>query len=90
MPPPVRKFIRMPQVLEMTGLSRGTLYRYIREKSFPQPRQLGPRLLGWYLDEIEEWQATRPCGLHSAEDARRLRRAGTDGGAGVAHFPRRL
>jgi prophage regulatory protein len=70
---PGRKVIRVQQVLEMTCLTRGTLYRYVKENSFPQPIQLGPRLNAWYEDEIAEWLATRPRGLHSAEDARRLR-----------------
>ena len=68
-----RKVIRIAQVLGMTGLSRGTLYRFVGENSFPQPLQLGPRLLGWFEDEVEAWLEARPRGLHSAEDARRLR-----------------
>jgi prophage regulatory protein len=70
---PLRKVLRIHQVLELTGLTRGTVYRFVKEDSFPQPIQLGPKLLGWWEHEVEAWLATRPRGLHSAEDARRLR-----------------
>ena len=69
-----RKVLRTHQVLELTNLKKGTLYRFVREVTFPQPIQLGPKLLGWFEDEVVTWLETRPRGLHSGEEARRLRR----------------
>ena len=68
-----RRVLRTHQVLELTNLTKGTLYRYVREDNFPAPIQLGPKLLGWFEDEVIAWLEARPRGLHSAEDARRLR-----------------
>ena len=68
-----RKVLRTHQVLELANLTKGTLYRFVRENNFPQPIQLGPKLLGWFEDEVTAWLEARPRGLHSAEDAQRLR-----------------
>ena len=69
---PQRKVLRTHAVLEATGLSRGTLYRLIADNKFPQPLRLGPRMIGFYEDEIEAWQEARPRGTDSAT-GRRLR-----------------
>ena len=38
---------RLPKVLEMTGLSRTTVWRYVKAGTFPAPLKLGPRAVGW-------------------------------------------
>ena len=43
-----------------TGISRSTLYVYVRAGHFPQQRKLGPRRVGWLASEIRVWMATRP------------------------------
>lgn len=35
------RFLRLPEVLKRTGLSRATLYRRIREGHFPEPQKDG-------------------------------------------------
>jgi len=53
--------LRFYQVIERTGLSRSTLYNRMNpnnksyDPSFPKPRPLGPRLVGWSSNEIEQW-----------------------------------
>lgn len=69
----IRKVLRTHQVLELTGLKKSTVYRFVKDGEFPQPIQLGPKLLGWFEDEVTAWLEARPRGLHSAEDARPLR-----------------
>ena len=39
--------LRRPQVEQRTGLSRSTLYQYIKDGDFPKPGQLGLRAVGW-------------------------------------------
>lgn len=53
------KMLRLPEVMERTGLKRSTIYKWLNEKSFPQPVKLGARLIAWREAEIEEWIATR-------------------------------
>ena len=47
--------LRLPSVMERTGLSRSTIYLRISEKLFPEPIALGGRAVGWIEDEIQKW-----------------------------------
>ncbi len=49
------KILRLRQVLEVTGLSRSTLYLYIQNRQFPSQIQLGPKRVGWVEDEVYSW-----------------------------------
>ena len=44
----------------MTTLSPSTIYRLMREESFPEPIKIGPRAVRWRREEIEDWLASRP------------------------------
>ena len=48
------------EVERRTGLSRSTIYRYMRLGRFPEPVRVGPAAVRWPLDEIQEWIASRP------------------------------
>lgn len=50
-----RRFLRLPSVLERTGLTRSTTYQLIKAKDFPSPVNIGPRAVGWVEDEIDDW-----------------------------------
>ena len=52
--------LRREQVEERTGLARTTIYRKMREGSFPEPIQVGVRAVRWPASEIETWLADRP------------------------------
>jgi prophage regulatory protein len=52
-----RKILRLPIVLDRTGLSRSTVYQRVTEGKFPQPVSLGARAVGWIETEVEEWIA---------------------------------
>jgi len=49
------KFLRLPEVRERTGLSRSTIYEYIKQRKFPSSICLGARAIGFIESEIEEW-----------------------------------
>ena len=53
------KILRLPAVVDCTGLSRSTVYRLIRQKKFPKPFPLSDRLVGWLASEIEKWIESR-------------------------------
>ena len=48
-------FLRMPEVLKLTGLSRTTIHRMVKAGTFPPPMKLGARAVGWRAADIEEW-----------------------------------
>jgi prophage regulatory protein len=52
-----RKILRLPTVLDRTGLSRSTVYLRVTEGKFPRPVSLGARAVGWIETEVEEWIA---------------------------------
>jgi prophage regulatory protein len=53
--PVLRKIqvLRLPAVIEKTGLGRDTVYRGGREGWFPKPIKISVRATGWYQHEIE-------------------------------------
>lgn len=48
--------MRIKEVMRVTGLSRTTIYRKIKDKTFPAPYQLSEDISGWSSLEIAEWQ----------------------------------
>lgn len=61
---PQRVLARLPTVLEMTGLGRSTIYRWIAAGSFPPPVRLGPRAVAWRWSDLDEWTRSRPTTHH--------------------------
>lgn len=43
------------KVMGITGLSRTTLWRRVKDGEFPVPRQLGPRRFAWCSTELYEF-----------------------------------
>ncbi len=56
--PPIR-FLRLPDVIARTGLSRSTIYVRLAEGRFPRPVSLGGRAVGWIEAELDEWLRER-------------------------------
>jgi|GEM_PF-2454878 len=57
-PPWSGRVVRMPEVIEITGLSRTTIWRRERDGSFPPPIRLGgehTRAVGWREQDIYDW-----------------------------------
>ena len=53
------RLLRMVDVRKITGLSRATIYRYIRNETFPKQVTLGPRRVGWRESQVVEWISSR-------------------------------
>ena len=49
------RFLRLPEVLARTGLSRSTIYVRLDQGRFPRPVSLGGRAVGWIESEVDEW-----------------------------------
>jgi prophage regulatory protein len=56
MPEP-NKILRIRTVLHRTGLSRSTLYRKMKEGTFPNQVQISEHCCGWHESEIARWIA---------------------------------
>lgn len=53
------KLLRRPEVEARTGLSRSTLYDWMKRGEFPQPVKLGARLVAWRESDIGNWLESR-------------------------------
>jgi prophage regulatory protein len=47
------KLLRLPQVKEVTGLSKPSTFALIAECTFPKQIHLGPRLVVWVESDIQ-------------------------------------
>ena len=53
------KLHRLPEVKDLTGLSRSTIYNRMREGTFPKSITLGPNTVGWLHEDIQKWISDR-------------------------------
>ena len=49
------KIIRLPEVQELTGLKRTTIYEKMKTGEFPVRIALTTRTVGWIQSEVEGW-----------------------------------
>jgi prophage regulatory protein len=54
------KIMRLKDVLKSTGLSKATIYAWMRSGTFPQCVRLGPNCVGWLQNDVADWIASRP------------------------------
>jgi prophage regulatory protein len=52
-------FLRIDDVMRLTGFSRSSLYRLVGLGQFPQGIKLSERAIAWSSSEIEKWQRER-------------------------------
>lgn len=64
--------IRLPTVIQQTGLKRSTIYKMICEDKFPKQIDLGGgRAVGWLESDVQNWieQRLRASRLVSTGEA---------------------
>ena len=49
------RIIRLKEVMDLTGLARSTIYKFISGDLFPKPIPLGDRCVGWLESEVHAW-----------------------------------
>ena len=53
------RILRLPAVMDVTGLGRTTVYEQMATGRFPRPIKLGERAVGWLEDDIQNWIETK-------------------------------
>ncbi|ENM3861893.1 TPA: AlpA family phage regulatory protein [Vibrio vulnificus] len=54
------RFLRLKEVMSLTGLGRSTIYKFMADETdFPKSVPLGGRAVAWVESEIEEWMESR-------------------------------
>jgi len=60
--PEPERLLAVSEVVSMIGVSRVTLYRWVKDKScgLPAPIFLSPRRIAWRESDLRRWIASRP------------------------------
>ena len=53
------RFLRMRDVIEMVGVSRATIYRWMDAGDFPRSIALGGNSIAWSEKSVQEWMESR-------------------------------
>jgi prophage regulatory protein len=51
--------MRLKEVIDITGLARSTIYRFMGKGKFPRSIPLGERSVGWLDTEVNEWLSNK-------------------------------
>ena len=51
----MQKIYRLKNVIEVTGMSRSTIYRLMDQDKFPKPIKLTQRIIGFLEEDIDQW-----------------------------------
>jgi prophage regulatory protein len=52
------QLLRLPQLQEILGISRATIYRYVNSGKLPAPVKLSAKCVAWRASAINQWLAT--------------------------------
>ncbi|MFT8245228.1 helix-turn-helix transcriptional regulator [Roseomonas sp. BN140053] len=58
--------LRIAEVEKQSGLTRSSIYRRIKEGTFPAPRALGAGQVRWPQSEVTRWQEGLPLALQQS------------------------
>lgn len=53
--PPDDRLIRVHEVMRITAMSRSTIYRKMKEGSFPAAVHVSQRFTAWLLSDVLRW-----------------------------------
>jgi prophage regulatory protein len=60
--PALRRFLRLQQVREVTGLPESSVYALMATGKFPKAFKLSANRVAWLEDDVAQWQAERLAG----------------------------
>jgi prophage regulatory protein len=55
----IRTIMRLPEVEKASGHGKSQLYALMRQGLFPRPVNISKQSVGWWSDEIQQWQEDR-------------------------------
>ena len=53
------RFLRISEVLDRVGVSRPTIYRWMREGTFPKQISIGANSVVWLESDVTKWMDQR-------------------------------
>lgn len=61
-----QRILRIEEVKAKTGLGRSSIYKFIKDGSFPSPIRLGPRAVGFSSEDLDKWIEGRIAASHES------------------------
>ncbi len=58
----MENFIRLKEVMKITGIARSTIWLWSKVGRFPKPIKISPRVTVWKLSDIQWWQEEQAKG----------------------------
>ena len=52
------KLLRLKQVVELTNISKATIWRWVKDGTFPQPIKITNRVTVWKSSDVEAYIAS--------------------------------
>ena len=49
------RFLRLPEVLNLVGVTRSTLYRWMEAEMFPRQISVGGNTVVWVVSDVTKW-----------------------------------
>ena len=62
------QIVKLPAVINQTGLGKSTIYLKMSLGEFPKPIRLGKRSVGWISEEIDAWVESRIADSRGVHD----------------------
>ena len=56
---PLEGFVKLPGLMNVTQLSRSTIYAEVKKGTFPAPIKLSERSVAWPVESVRAWIAQR-------------------------------
>jgi len=66
------KIIKLPKVMEITTLSRASIYRLIADGDFPKQVKLSTRACAWVEQDVLNWLNDRINSRHSSANQQKF------------------
>lgn len=60
----INPLLPLKAVTQFTSLSRATVYRRVKDGSFPKPIRIGENRVVWRYEDLETWLATCTAASH--------------------------
>ena len=53
------EFIRLHDLTRRIGVSKATVWRWVKAGTFPKPTKFGPHTTVWSVNEVDAWTRAR-------------------------------
>ena len=57
---PLPFIARIDSVVALVGISRANIYEQVKNGTFPHPRKLSSKSIGWHIDDLKKWADSLP------------------------------